>query len=429
MSYESSDDEVSPSRTNSAKSNKVPSLNETDFPETFGSGGLQPQSGISFAALNFDGQDQSAVSQDAAQPARRVVTRISRLREMYYKSRDVARAPLGKTWSLFVDGGLQGPEKNAECQSKLLGQAETTRAFEPLIAPLRQPLGSGSNVRLFKSIFSSPSALDEGLEKGGKWAVAVSKDISRDMFEELCLYVMDERLGYLADGCVFAVRDGADVLQVWTRSAPKPEDVNKLSQDLCTIMGLDTNVNVAFERHANAFKKASQAKKYFCIETPPLGIPVASQEQALQPRSKNNAAAERKEKKDKKKKGRKTGDEGFTEVEVKAKKSGSNQSQKDTEEESVATTSSNPFGNLAVEQDEKKKGSKEEPEAPIVFHKRKKPASKKGSSKGKRNVKDEFADLPVVEGSVVPLPVFMGSVFAILVLMLLLWSWTSNANA
>merc|ERR1711907_802862 len=32
---------------------------------------------------------------------------------------------------------------------------------------------------------------------------------------------------------------------------------------------------------------------------------------------------------------------------------------------------------------------------------RKKPASKKGSSKGKRNVKDEFADLPVVEGSVV----------------------------
>ena len=36
--------------------------------------------------------------------------------------------------------------------------------------------------------------------QGGKWAVAVSKDISRDMFEELCLYVMDERLGYLADG-------------------------------------------------------------------------------------------------------------------------------------------------------------------------------------------------------------------------------------
>lgn len=355
---------------------------------------------------------------------------------MYYKSRDVARAQLSKSWSLYIDSGLQGPEKSAECQSKLLGNIETTRALEPLIAPLRQPLGSGTNVRLFKNHnLTSPSALDENLEKGGKWAFAVSKEISRDMFEELCLYVMDDRLGYLADGCVFAVRDRADVLQIWTRSPPKPDDVNKMAQDIASILGLDAHANVVFDLHANAYKKASQAKKYFCVEAPPSGIPVTSQEQSLQPRSKNSTAADRKEKKDKKKKGKKPGDEGFTEVEIKPKKgNGHNKSNKDgdTEDSAPTATTFNPYGNLEVEQDEgKKKGAKEEPEAPIVFTKRKKPPSRKGSSKSyKGKPKDEFADLPVVEGSVVSLPVFMGgAALVILVLSVLLWSYTNNATA
>lgn len=218
---DSSDEAVNQPSPTKGKGNKVPSFNETDFPETFGAAPAPAPAGISFAALNFDGEDVPTSQDQDQQRPRRVVTRIHRLRDMYYKSRELARTPLSKTWNLWVDSGLQGPEKTAECDSTFLGEVETSRAFHPLISPLIAfDSSSGTNIRLFKNSFTSPSALDESLEKGGKWAFSVSKNISKDMFEELCLYAMDDRLGYLADGCVLAVRDSADVLQVWTRSSP-----------------------------------------------------------------------------------------------------------------------------------------------------------------------------------------------------------------
>ncbi len=44
---------------------------------------------------------------------RRTVTRIARLREMYYKSRDLCNKPLGAVWSLYVDSGIQGTQRTA----------------------------------------------------------------------------------------------------------------------------------------------------------------------------------------------------------------------------------------------------------------------------------------------------------------------------
>jgi hypothetical protein len=302
--------------------------------------------------------------------------------------------------------------------------------------------GNGNNVRLFKAGVTSPSALDETLEKGGKWAIAVSKHLSKEMFEELCLYVMDERLGYMADGCVLAVRDVADVLQVWTRSQPKPDDVNKMARDITRLLGLAAaGVHTpVFEFHDNAYKKASKAKTYFLVEPAPLGPYVDAQETALQPRTKNStSAAERKEKKDRKKKGNKNS-EDFLTVGGNRKKTTQNRSD-DAEENSHETstntstnTSSNPYGNLSVEQDEgaKKKASNQEPAVDLpfkTFNTRKKAPSKKGSKSNKGKAKDEFANLPPAPGNVVPLPVFMGGAIAVLLLAIILWYNSNQSTA
>eukprot|EP00656_Telonema_subtile_P001225 TRINITY_DN10570_c0_g1_i4.p1 TRINITY_DN10570_c0_g1~~TRINITY_DN10570_c0_g1_i4.p1 ORF type:complete len:280 (+),score=48.91 TRINITY_DN10570_c0_g1_i4:240-1079(+) len=267
MSYESdSSEEESPVKTQRKNNNKAPSLNDTEeFPESFGAGAPAPAvpSGVNFASLagKFVPDETNEFDLSQSRPMqRRTVTRIARLREMYYKSRDLCNKPLGAVWSLYVDSGIQGPESSVECESKLMGNVGTTKAFDPLIAPLRQAgLASGSNVRLFKSNgLTSPSALDETLAKGGKWAVPVSKELSREMFEELCLYVLDERLGWAADGCVFAVRDGVDVLQIWCKSAPNAETVSKMASDINAILGLEETFPVSFKLHADAFKKASE---------------------------------------------------------------------------------------------------------------------------------------------------------------------------
>jgi len=435
MSYESdSSEEASPQKPQRKNNNRAPSLDDAEaFPETFGAGSAPTQgipSGVDFASLAGKFTPDETNEFDLTQPRpmqRKTITRISRLREMYYKSRDLCNKPLGTHWSLYVDSGIQGPEKSVECESQLLGNVPTTKAFEPLISPVRQGLSSGSNVRLFKSNgLTSPSMLDEILEKGGKWSVAVSKDLSRDMFEELCLYVLDERLGWAVDGCVYAVRDVVDVLQIWTKASPNPELLAKMTSDINAILGIDEQVPVSFSLHADAFKKASKARKYFIVEPIPGAAYVQSQEVALQPRSKSEVT---REKKDKKKIKVKKGEEGFiTEgAAIRAQKPKSVNSTEQSKESTDDATTSNPFGNLMVEDEygHKKKGAKDEEDSPLVFKQRKKPPSRKGSKKSK---KDEFDDLPVQPGAVVPLPMFMGAGAVIfLVLAVLLYTYSSSS--
>jgi len=437
MSYESDSEEETPQKPQKKNNNRAPSLDDAEaFPETFGAGTAQAQgipSGVDFASLagKFTPDETNEFDLTQARPMqRKTITRISRLREMYYKSRDLCNKPLGTQWSLYMDSGIQGSEKTAECESQLLGSVHTTKAFDPLMKPVRLGLSPGSNVRLFKSNgLTSPSMLDETLEKGGKWSVAVSKDLSKDVFEELCLYVLDERLGWAADGCVYAVRDGIDVVQIWTKTAPNPDVLSKMATDIDAILGIDGAVPVSFSLHADAFKKASKARKYFIVE-PILGaVYVQSQEVALQPRSKSEVT---REKKDKKKSKVRKGEEGFiTEgaaIRAQKPKSSANSTEpSQAKNEPSAPSTSNPFGNLTVEEETfgKKNKTKEEEDSPLVFKQRKKPPSRKGSKKSK---KDEFDDLPVQPGAVVPLPMFMGAGAVIfLVLAILLYTYSSSS--
>merc|ERR1711998_109669 len=218
MSYESSDEDGAPKAERKASpSNKAPNMNDTEaFPAALGSGaaphGSQVPNGVNFASLVGKFTPPQQEEFDLSKPIKKVrkpISRISRVRDIY-KSRDIVNKPLAHHWAVYADNGMIGPEKQAECVSSKCGVVECMREFFPMwnSGECVTAVSSGSHIRVFKSdMHTSPSVLDGMLEKGGKWAIPVSKAISRDMFEELSLYTLDERLGDAVVGTVYAIRD------------------------------------------------------------------------------------------------------------------------------------------------------------------------------------------------------------------------------
>lgn len=437
MSYESSDEEGAPPNPGAKASsgNKAPNMNDTEaFPAALGTGAAphasQVPNGVNFASLAGKFTPPQQEEFDLTKPikmVRKPISRISRVRDIY-KSRDIVNVPLAHGWALYTDNGMIGPEKQAECVSNKCGEVQCMREFFPVWNRSERAgaVSSGSHIRLFKSdVHSSPSVLDGMLEKGGKWAIPVSKQISKDMFEELSLYILDERLGDAVVGGVYAIREHVDVLQVWTRTAPSPEHVQQMAAEIIAVLGLDARFPVEFQLHEHAFKKASKARKYFLVEPTPPGHPVEAQASALKPRSKNDTTTQKPAKK--KASGKKADD--FTEVSVRSKPKRGNGERSDGNEPGDEGTAggpstSNPFGNLTVEAEER-----EEKDDNLVFHKRKvKPNSRKGSKKEKK--KDDFEGLPQQQGSIVPFPAFLIVVAGLVLLVaIMLWQYTQGSHS
>lgn len=436
MSYESDSDDDAPKTQNAKRSNnKAPSLNDSEaFPETLGGGAPVEASAVpNFAGLAASFQGQEIIQAQRAEIVRKPITRLPRVHKIY-QDRSVANKPLSNNWTLYVDEGIQGSEKSAECESTSCGTIHTMKEFFPAYngrncSHTNMP---GSNIRLFKTDqHTSPSVLDTTLEQGGKWSIPVSKTISRDMFEELALYLLDERLGETVVGTVFAIRDEVDLLQIWLAKAPSPDTVGKMTADITSLLGLADDVSPPdFVSHQSAFKKANKVKKYFLVEPSPRGLPFDSQATSLKPRSRIDTS-ERKAIKKEKKKSSKKGDEGFTEVQHARKPSKDGKSPTGSKEESVGgadASTSNPFGDLDFGEDDHKKSEKDT----LVFNKKKiqKPNSRRNSKKEKKSSgADEFDGLQPQRGAVIPLPVFMAAGGAIfLLLAMAAYTYTSGAT-
>jgi hypothetical protein len=436
MSYESDSDDDAPETQNAKRSNnKAPSLNDSEaFPETLGGGAPVEASAVpNFAGLAASFQGQELAQSQRAEPVRKPVMRLPRVHKIY-KHRSVANKPLSNDWTLYVDEGIQGSEKSAECESTSCGTIHTMKEFFPAWTSRNcsHTVMPGSNIRLFKTDqHTSPSVLDTTLEQGGKWSIPVSKTISRDMFEELALYLLDERLGETVVGTVFAIRDEVDLLQIWLSKAPSPDAVGKMTADITSVLGLADDVSPPdFVSHQSAFKKANKVKKYFLVEPSPRGLPFDSQATALKPRSRIDTS-ERKAIKKEKKKSSKKGDEGFTEVQHARKPSKDGKSPTGNKEESVGgadASTANPYGDLDFGEDDHKKSEKDN----LVFSKKKissKPNSRRNSKKEKKSSIDEFEGLQPQRGAVIPLPVFMAAGGAIfLLLAMAAYTYTSGAT-
>merc|ERR1712195_128283 len=232
MTYESDSEDDQP-KTQSGLP-RSPSFDDSEaFPETLGGASPVRASAVpNFAGLaaSFQGHVSTVQTQTVRKPIRRL-PRVHKI----YQDRSLASKPLSNNWTLYADEGLQ--DQNAECESTNCGTINTMKEFFPVWTGFNcsHTVATGSNIRLFKTDqHTSPSVLDTALEQGGKWSIPVSKTISRDMFEELALYLLDERLGEAVVGTVFAIRDEVDLQQT--------------------------------SHHQSAFKKASKVNKYFLVE-------------------------------------------------------------------------------------------------------------------------------------------------------------------
>merc|ERR1712195_303638 len=412
MTYESDSEDDQP-KTQSGLP-RSPSFDDSEaFPETLGGASPVRASAVpNFAGLAASFQGHVSTSQ--TQTVRKPIRRLPRVHKIY-QDRSVASKPLSNNWTLYVDEGLQ--DQNAECESTNCGTINTMKEFFPVWTGFNcsHTVATGSNIRLFKTDqHTSPSVLDTALEQGGKWSIPVSKTISRDMFEELALYLLDERLGEAVVGTVFAIRDEVDLLQIWMAKSPNSDETSPPD----------------FVSHQSAFKKASKVNKYFLVELCPRGLPFDSQATSLQPRSKVDTT-ERKAIKKEKKKSSKKGDEGFTEVQHARKPSKDGKSPTGSKEESVGgadASTANPYGDLDFGEDDHKKSEKDN----LVFSKKKissKPNSRRNSKKEKKSSIDEFEGLQPQRGAVIPLPVFMAAGGAIfLLLAMAAYTYTSGAT-
>merc|ERR1712086_105371 len=418
MTYESDSEDDQP-KTQSGLP-RSPSFDDSEaFPETLGGASPVRASAVpNFAGLAASFQGHVSTSQ--TQTVRKPIRRLPRVHKIY-QDRSLASKPLSNNWTLYVDEGLQ--DQNAECESTNCGTINTMKEFFPVWTGFNcsHTVMPGSNIRLFKTDqHTSPSVLDTTLEQGGKWSIPVSKTISRDMFEELALYLLDERLGEAVVGTVFAIRDEVDLLQIWMAKSPNSDAVAKMTADITSLLGLsDETSPPGFVSHQSAFKKASKVNKYFLVELCPRGLPFDSQATSLQPRSKVDTT-ERKAIKKEKKKSSKKGEEGFTEVQHARKPSKDGKSPTGSKEESVGgadASTSNPFGDLDFGEDDHKKSEKDN----LVFSKKKissKPNSRRNSKKEKKSNDDEYEMLkPAEKSSAISLPVSMaagGAVFLLL---------------
>jgi hypothetical protein len=335
-------------------------------------------------------------------PRKPLPARIKKVRDQYTRQHQSYVKTLDTNCIMYHDEGLpEGNDKKAPCESATVGKpVRSLKELEQCWTEVsKRRLEDGCNLRLFKSDISSPSHSDPACEKGGKYLLRVKKELSRDMFEELCLYFCDQRLDpAVTIGLCLCIRPKLDVIQIWTKNVASAASEELYGKNLNELLG--TEASLKFVKHSEAYpKKLAEARKYY------LEDKVSSDEQGAA-MSVNNTFKPReftKEKKEKKK-----GE--FEKVPVKERK----QSEKAEEEEAFVKEEPEGFS-YDILADGNQDDGKEEPDDGLQILEKKKSektrkgSSKKGSSKSKKNKGDDFDFDGVSTKPIIPQQVFIGA--------------------
>jgi hypothetical protein len=284
----------------------------------------------------------------------------------------------------------------------------------------KKPQDEGSNVRLFRSEYENPSPENDKLAKGGKYQIRVSKAIAQDMFEELCLYLMDNRLDNAVVGVCWCIRANLDLLQMWTKNPVSAASVEVFTGKVKLLLGVDPSTGVDYDRFSEVWSsKLPASRKFYLVEAlAPMDIEVAT--------AVNNIVQMREfgNKKEKKK-----DSENFTEIpqNEKVKKNGTatkTEKTADPAEESASIGGMNSYGAIGTEDDDDTTPLISKEDDIQLFEKKKsektrKNSTKKGSKKGAKASKDDF-DLPASSAPLVSQQTFVGAGLAGVVLVAIL---------
>lgn len=132
--------------------------------------------------------------------------------------------PLKDGWSFWYRPPISKAHGFIEYENTLHGIAtvQTAEEFWEIYSHLKRPstLPVVSDYHLFKKDIR-PIWEDEVNRKGGKWIVRMKKGVADRYWEDLVLALIGDQFGDAGEdvcGAVLSMRNGEDILSIWTRT-------------------------------------------------------------------------------------------------------------------------------------------------------------------------------------------------------------------
>jgi hypothetical protein len=401
------------------KGSKAPSLDDVNaFPEAewgvgSGSAASKPAGGKSLAELASETLPSQRAGIDLnapiviKMPRPPTKTRIQKVREIYKKD---DRKKFNHTFTVYHDEGIPAgmAEKKAPLEMDEVGSVENLKDFEKVWAnTVKLPRDDGSNIRVFRSEFVEPAPEHEALVKGGKYQIRVSKELTLARFEELCIYLFDNRLDLSIVGVCWCLRPNFDLVQLWTKTPQSAAAVEVLKGKLAMLLGAKPELSeVTYDKHQDKFvQKTAKSRRFYLAEPQvPTGPgAIMSVDTVIQMREYGS----------KKKKEGKTDKDDFTEIAGTrtTKQSKSNKPKEVAANEPVSPRV--PQNNNDLLDDDNTVDDAEEGGDDIQLYEKKKSektrkgSTRKGSKKEKKSKEDY--ELPPSAAPLIPQQIFVGA--------------------
>ncbi|KAG5941006.1 hypothetical protein E4U59_001994 [Claviceps monticola] len=166
--------------------------------------------------------------------------------------------PLKDAWSFWYRPPISKAHGFIEYENTLHGIASVRSAedFWDIYSHLKRPslLPVVSDYHFFKKDIR-PIWEDDENRKGGKWVVRLKKGVADRYWEDLLLCLIGDQFGDAGEevsGAVLSVRNGEDILSIWTRTVGGR--VLKIRETMKHVLNFPPNTRVEFKSHDSSIQ-------------------------------------------------------------------------------------------------------------------------------------------------------------------------------
>ncbi|KAI0471890.1 translation initiation factor eIF4e [Xylariaceae sp. FL0804] len=167
--------------------------------------------------------------------------------------------PLRETWFFWYRPPITKANGYIEYEKTLhpMMKVSTVEDFWKAYAYLKRPssLPTVSDYHLFKKGIR-PIWEDDENKHGGKWILRLKKGVADRYYEDLLMACVGDQFGDEADevcGIVLSMRNGEDVLSIWTRSTG--QKVLKIRETMRRVLNSPPDTRIEFKSHDQSMQQ------------------------------------------------------------------------------------------------------------------------------------------------------------------------------
>ncbi|KAI8659568.1 hypothetical protein NW754_011759 [Fusarium falciforme] len=167
--------------------------------------------------------------------------------------------PLMEPWTFWYRPPISKAHGFIEYEKTLheIATVRTVEEFWEIFSYLKRPssLPVVSDFHLFKKGVR-PIWEDDVNKKGGKWVVRMKKGVADRYWEDLMLSLIGDQFGDAGEdvcGAVLSVRNGEDILSIWTRT--DGGRVIKIRETMKHVLNFPPNTRVEFKSHDSSIQQ------------------------------------------------------------------------------------------------------------------------------------------------------------------------------